>query len=245
MEAGLGDSGPSTWEPIFAQVSAMSRTLVYDRAGLGGSTPGPEPRTSEQIVTELRTLLAAIAFEPPYIVVGHSIAGVHMRVFASRFPEEIAGLVFVDASHEHYFTEWQARFPEIFAGWQRENDSRLAAFPGALAEWKGMQALLPAFGMPVPLPDVPAAVLTGLRLDPPSGIYTAEFNTAANEWWFDAHEMLTGSLPRGTHVASDRSGHYIHHDEPELVIEAIRQVLAAAREPAPEGVGVAGALGQR
>ena len=73
-------------------------TCAYDRAGMGLSDPGPAPRTSAAIVADLEKLLAAAHEDGPLILVGHSMAGLHLRLFATRNPGKVAGLVLVDAT---------------------------------------------------------------------------------------------------------------------------------------------------
>ena len=87
------------WAAVQALLAAEGvRSLAYDRAGLGVSEPGPEPRDSRAIVDDLEALLAAVGERGPYVVVGHSMAGMHVRLFACRNPQKIHGLVLVDAT---------------------------------------------------------------------------------------------------------------------------------------------------
>lgn len=74
------------------------RSCAYDRAGLGRSDPGPRPRVSQAIVSDLEALLAASGEAGPYILVGHSMAGLHLRLFTARNPDKVAGLVLLDAA---------------------------------------------------------------------------------------------------------------------------------------------------
>jgi pimeloyl-ACP methyl ester carboxylesterase len=99
MDAGLGDSW-LTWSKTQPEIATRTRACSYDRAGFGYSEPGPYPRDSRQIVTELHALLNAAQLPPPYILVGHSFGGYNTRLYASTYPSEVAGLVLVDASHE-------------------------------------------------------------------------------------------------------------------------------------------------
>ena len=86
-------------------VAKFTRVCTYDRAGLGWSDPNLRtPRTSQQSVDELHTLLVKAGINPPYILVGHSLGGANMRLYASQYPEDVVGLVLVDASHESYMT---------------------------------------------------------------------------------------------------------------------------------------------
>jgi len=106
LESALGGTWMD-WALVQPEVATFSRVCSYDRAGMGWSQPGPRPRTSERIAAELEALLAAAGERPPYVLVGHSIGGYHVRVFATRRPREVAGLVLVEAAHE----EMLARLP--------------------------------------------------------------------------------------------------------------------------------------
>ncbi len=81
------------------QVAERTRVVAYDRAGVGWSDRGPEPRDGRQIATELHTALEAAAVGGPYVLVGHSFGGVYVRIFADLYPDEVAGLVLVDPTH--------------------------------------------------------------------------------------------------------------------------------------------------
>ncbi|MDP2213467.1 alpha/beta fold hydrolase [Phenylobacterium sp.] len=74
------------------------RSCAYDRAGLGFSDPGPRPRDSAAVVTDLERLMAAAGVDQPVVLLGHSMGGQHVRLFATRHPERVAGIVLVDAA---------------------------------------------------------------------------------------------------------------------------------------------------
>lgn len=94
-ENGLGGSSPD-WSLVQPAVSQTTRICSYDRAGAGWSEVGPGPRTSRQISAELHTLLTNARIAGPYVLVGHSAGGLHVQVYASQYPAEVAGLVLVD-----------------------------------------------------------------------------------------------------------------------------------------------------
>jgi pimeloyl-ACP methyl ester carboxylesterase len=98
IDAGNG-SFSVEWTPIQEQLSQETRVCTYDRAGYGWSEPGPEPRTGVQVVEELHTLLEAAGESGPYLLVGHSLGGVHVRLFAAQYPKESAGLVLVETAY--------------------------------------------------------------------------------------------------------------------------------------------------
>jgi pimeloyl-ACP methyl ester carboxylesterase len=95
------DSGWSDWAPAWAvvqpRIASFTRACSYDRAGAGFSDPGPMPRTTERIATELHTALKNGGINGPYIMVGSAFGGDHVRAFADLFPTDVAGLVLVDA----------------------------------------------------------------------------------------------------------------------------------------------------
>jgi pimeloyl-ACP methyl ester carboxylesterase len=102
LESGLGDVSIE-WQPVQTEIAKFSRVCSYDRAGYGGSDPGPLPRTSERIAQELHALLQRAGEKPPFVLVGHSFGGYSVRVFNGRFPDEVAGLVLVDAVQEDQY----------------------------------------------------------------------------------------------------------------------------------------------
>jgi len=95
LEAGLMSTVLS-WQELQRELASSFRVVSYDRAGLGWSELGPMPRTADRIVEELHALLERAGIPPPYILIGHSFGGLTMPLFASRFPDEVAGMVLVD-----------------------------------------------------------------------------------------------------------------------------------------------------
>jgi pimeloyl-ACP methyl ester carboxylesterase len=96
IEAGWGDFSAS-WSWVQPEVARTTRICTYDRAGMGWSEPSPQPRTAREFARELHTLLANANESGPYVLVGHSLGGYTMRVYAHDYPSEVAGLVLVDA----------------------------------------------------------------------------------------------------------------------------------------------------
>ena len=98
FDAALGASSPS-WTLVQPDVATFARTCVYDRAGFGWSECGPLPRTAGRAADELHFALERAGERPPYLLVGHSYGGLVMRIFAGRYPADVAGLVLVDPAH--------------------------------------------------------------------------------------------------------------------------------------------------
>jgi pimeloyl-ACP methyl ester carboxylesterase len=105
-----GANGMSAlWGWVQPEVAVHTRVCAYDRAGLGWSEPGPEPRDALHIARELRTLLRNAGEAPPYVLAGHSFGGLLVRVYADQYPEDVAGLVLLDSSHPDQI----ARFEKV------------------------------------------------------------------------------------------------------------------------------------
>ena len=112
LESGLG--GPSVdWLMVQPEVAKFARVCSYDRAGYGWSNAGTEPRSSLQIAHELKQLLQAAGERGPYVLVGHSMGGYDIRVYTGQYPNDVVGMVLVDASHE----DQDLRAPESIRKW--------------------------------------------------------------------------------------------------------------------------------
>src|SRR5215203_3967127 len=99
LDAALGIFS-AQWVRVQREVSGTTRVCAYDRAGMGWSEIGPEPRDAKQITGELHTLLSKADIEGPYVLVGHSFGGMYMQTYAARYPDEVAGVALVDSSTE-------------------------------------------------------------------------------------------------------------------------------------------------
>src|SRR5215208_2825012 len=99
LDAGSGLFS-AQWVRVQREVSDTTSVCAYDRAGMGWSEMGPDPRDAKQITSELHTLLSKAGIEDPYVLVGHSFGGLSMQTYAARYPEEVAGVALVDSSTE-------------------------------------------------------------------------------------------------------------------------------------------------
>lgn len=104
LEAGLGETSYSMAGWIAPAVAQVTRVCVYDRAGYGWSEAASGPRDGIAVATDLHTLLAQAQEKGPYVVAGHSTGGAYVRVFAARYPEQVAGMVLLDAQPNDAFT---------------------------------------------------------------------------------------------------------------------------------------------
>jgi len=116
LDSGLGDTYV-TWRKVQPQIAEFTRVCSYDRAGIGYSDSSSRPRTSQVIAEELHALLHSAGIAPPYVLVGHSMGGYDVRLYASLYPTEAAGMVLVDSSHP----DQEKRLPAALLDRQRSS----------------------------------------------------------------------------------------------------------------------------
>ena len=234
FDTGLGDN-LTTWRALPDRIATHVRVVTYDRAGLGESDPGGRDRSGVRVVRELRALLAALKVEPPYILVGHSLGGLHLLIFADRYPQDVAGLVFLDPTTAEMFGSLETE-----EGWETYK-SQMEGYPeGVRAEGlASRQRLRTVRGLGDP-PDLPAVVISGTK---PPFIPEEQREAMAEqglteETWRQAqtrkighHRDLAEHFPRGRFVAAEEAHHYVHWDQPELVLEEILALVRELQQP--------------
>lgn len=150
LDAGMGDSTIS-WALVQPAIAAKTKVCSYDRAGLGFSDGSSRPSTATNIAEDLHALLKAAHVAPPYILVGHSAAGMYIRVYADRYPDEVAGMVSVEGSHEDQWVRgWAIGAPGQQAKW----DAFLKEYSSCVGDAKrGLVPGTPAYKKCVGDPD--------------------------------------------------------------------------------------------
>ncbi|MCL2447643.1 MAG: alpha/beta hydrolase [Polyangiaceae bacterium] len=128
LEAGLGNDG-SIWDRVEPGIGRFAHVCAYDRAGLGHSSRAPRPHSNRQMSTELYALLREVGFGGPYVLVGHSMGGTNVRLFAADHPSEVAGMVLVDAPSSD---GWSRSFALHSEASQAEFKEGLARLPEGL-----------------------------------------------------------------------------------------------------------------
>ena len=222
LEGGLGVYS-GTWFAVMPAVASGTRVCRYDRAGLGQSDAGPKPRTSRRMVTELHTLLTKAHVSGPYVLVGHSLAGLNVHLYASTYPKEVAGLVLVDAVHP----DLDRRIEKLLSARQvaqRRADLELNQEGIRFADILTSEAQV---RVARPVPDVPLVVLRhGLPFEGGSNWPTE----AVEKLWAELQNDLAKLTPRSQVIVAAKSHHRIQEDEPGVVSAAIEQVVRAARK---------------
>ncbi|NNG16701.1 MAG: alpha/beta hydrolase [Gemmatimonadales bacterium] len=263
LESGLDDRGSWGWDHILDELSQVSRVCTYDRAGIIWSEPREGPRDAERIAGELHAILASASEAPPYVMVGHSLGGLLVRVYDRRYPGEAVGFVFVDASHPEQDRRFPADVRRLIERRKSEPDRRwlfriLApyrifaperptartaywwrSFPeGVLGEGRAIDAMSEQAARTGPLGDHPVVVLTaGVPLPMPG--LSVEGNAAMRRTWLELHGELADLSTNSDHRIVEGAGHYVHWDRPDAVVAAIRDVVRAVREPGPLQSGAA------
>lgn len=204
----------SWWAKVFPAIAKDSTAFAYSRAGLGQSEPLSSPRDGHHIIEELRTVLREKGLRSPYVLVGHSIGGLYMQLFARRYPEDVAALVLVDATGPARFKgkpireHWPLWFRVLFG-----------LFAPTIAQ-EELDALDVTGEAVLALPTVTEKPVIILSANDWLGD-TSEEGRAATEY----HNDFVRLYPGCTHIWVE-SGHDIPNDNPDAVIAAIRDVLA-------------------
>ena len=196
----MGEGGPTVileaanlgmsahWVRVQQQLAQTTRVCAYDRAGMGWSEAGPEPRDAKQISSELHTLLKSADTEAPYVLVGHSYGGLYTRMYAARYPKHVAGVVLVESSHPEQFTrseEGRAMY---------EQNRRMGAF----IPWLARLGVIRLTNFYPAHPDLPAQQRAQIEA----------FNSSTQQWATTVEEFSatpqTNSQVRSTQSLGDK-----------------------------------------
>ena len=221
LESGLG-AGHDHWTDVQAAIEQQTTVISYDRAGIGQSEASPNERTAKDMAIELHTLLEKSQTPPPYVLVGHSLGGFIIRMFADMYPDEVAAMVYVDGSHEDYYTYLQSTMSE--EEWQelKQKEAQSMAFaPEAIKQEKALFSVSEEQVRNTVIPDVPFIVLSSSKTSPP---YVTE---EVIETFQGMHASLVEQVSpeNGIHIIVEDTGHNIATENPEAVIDAIKTAL--------------------
>jgi pimeloyl-ACP methyl ester carboxylesterase len=229
LETGLGAES-AEWETVERGVASFARVFRYDRAGRGMSAPARTPRDAHMMVDELHELLRAADFPGPYLLVGQSLGGLLMRVFAQRYRAEVAGLVLVDSMHEDQFDVFGPAFPPPTpsdppplegmrqfwtSGWKKpESTVERVDFVEAIRQSREVGSL-----GDLPLDIITAGTFLHMPFVPPDRRDTLQ------GLWEGLQERFLRLSSRSTQTFVRTSGHFVQRDDPRVVIESIRRVV--------------------
>jgi len=231
---------------VMPQVAQFTRVYAYDRPGtyapvgddvlVGRSDPIAQPRTVTEMVAEMHALLQAAEVPGPYVLAGHSNGGFMARLYASTYPDEVVGMILVDAYSELLEDvmspeQWQA----LVRLNQELGSGKVVPIPGygdaETTVYGADNAVVRQAVATSPLRPMPLAVFAhgkpfAQAADAP-GFAAGELEALL----LKANEEQATLVPQARFTVATESGHDIHQDQPELVVEAIRQVVAGVRNP--------------
>jgi pimeloyl-ACP methyl ester carboxylesterase len=205
FEAGLGNDS-TTWKSVAGPIAEFARVVTYDRAGLGRSQPMRKknaPVTAIEAATALHALLAASDIRPPYILVGHSLGGLYVQMFARKYPRDVAGVVLLDSSSADAPDELKTR-------------ARLEPGTAAYLEEEGIPESNRQIKSGGPFPDVPLAVIAATDHGP--------FFRQWEPTLMRLQQQLATLSPHATLIVAQGSGHDVQLDRPEIVVDAVRRI---------------------
>ena len=215
FESGLGRDW-TDWDEVASEIARHTRIFAYSRPGYGASDPMTTPRDPKTIVAELRALLAAQRYAPPYVLVGHSNGGAYMELFGKAHPAEVVGVVLVDPRHRDFFTACEAAKLDLCG----IPDAALPAqAPVVIAEYRAYSMASEQMRAAGGFGAYPVRVLTASEI---AG------SAARQALWRSLHASLAAEATDGEQIVVEGAGHGIQVDQPDAVVRAILAVLPPA-----------------
>ncbi|NJN14869.1 MAG: alpha/beta hydrolase [Oscillochloris sp.] len=237
LESGLGGDH-SSWELVQPALADQMRVCSYDRANLGASDPAPAPRTADDAAADLHGLLAAAEIPGPYLIAAHSFGGLLARVFVDRYPEEVAGVVLIDAVHPDWWQRALAALPPASPDESRrlQNFRRFlesdVADPSRNAEGLDIPATADEVRAAADFGDRPLIVLSAGIFDVVAPGLPAEVESQLRALFQQELPQELATLSSDSTVATvPDSGHAIPRQRPDIVVLAIQAVRDAAGAP--------------
>ena len=203
----------SAWAPVYMSLSEVSTVFAYDRPRYGKSSQKQLPATAGVLAEQLHQNLISTGHAPPYLLAGHSAGGLYANIFARMYPNEVAGVVLIDSTHPSQFEYFRDHEPELYSTFVSSNANGKLAYEASI-----LMNINNEFESLGPFPNVPVAVLTAGNS---SKHETSEFRKKWLEYQQDLANMSTG----GINKVIAGSGHFIHVDKPQAVINEIVRLI--------------------
>jgi pimeloyl-ACP methyl ester carboxylesterase len=240
VDVGIGESTES-WRALQDRIAPQARICTYERGGYHPSEPGPFPRDSGRIAAELHSLLEAAGEETPFILTGHSLGGLNVQVYASRYPAQVAGMVLLDPPPlpwllgEEYPGLRQMALQQIAAWRDQAAEAAQASEPEAQTSAAFLRTVASeheeAFGQSarqaaaiVSFGQIPLVVIASGKPNPGFG----DVAEAYQRYWAGESRKLAAKSGRSQFILAPQSSHHLHTDEPDLVVDAITSVVHSA-----------------
>lgn len=249
LQSGAGGAPLESWAPVLAGLEDRAAVLAYDRPGIAGTSSPEEPLTVALVAEHLHDLLEVLDIAPPYVLVGHSWGGALILDYASRYPDEVAGSIYVDPL-TFLMTEDDRRAVvrtladsdgeadrmwEDLEATREEEDPRMDQLPpGVAAELELLRSYVEAeTGSAIAPPAHPVSVLLALRpMAPPpfpESVDPTEWFRAEREYTRSQFEDWLEGHPNATLRTVPESTHRIPEEAPHAIVEAIDTMLQVIR----------------
>jgi pimeloyl-ACP methyl ester carboxylesterase len=234
IEQGFKRSIAAGWAKVFTEIQKTTRICMHDRAGLGSSDRPITSRTSVDMINDWRSVLRGARLAPPYVLVGHSIGGFNVRVFADKFPDEVLGMVLVDSSHPAQWARFSELLPPEFPGEPvMLRLLRHGPDPDSTPERIDFRACAVQVLTTATLGLKPLIVLSqSPRALQPPGL-PLEIQDNVRHVWAELQSSLLSLSGNSSQIIANHAGHNIQLEEPQIVIDAILSVLHQARSGIP------------
>jgi pimeloyl-ACP methyl ester carboxylesterase len=226
------DDNITVWRKVQPEVAEFTTAIAYDRGGVGCSDQGVNPRTADVVATELEAFLDALGLTEPVILCGHSFGGLFARYFANQFPDRVAGLVLVDATHELIENEMALNLkPEALEKEDLEYGIYFGVTgkPGVWGEYYNRYNTYDTIAANRTLPNIPLIYLSAGKYDP--GQVPADQANAADAIKEELDEDQASLTPQGQLAVVPNTGHDIQIQKPQAVIDAVKQVFDTVAGP--------------
>jgi pimeloyl-ACP methyl ester carboxylesterase len=242
IDTGAGDLA-AKWYGVQDQLAQVAHVCTYDRAGYGQSEPGPMPRHVQQAASELKLLLEKAGLKGPYVLVGHSLGGLNLQVFADQYPDLVAGLVLLDPAPRDFISgkafpdlyqmfkqagaEMQTTAEGLRASSNAEERAKADYVAAVASEHQSMVADGAAQVAAVAsLRDIPLTVVASGKPNPAFG----DEAQAYQAFWIEQSRALAERSTNGTFILVQESGHHLQVDAPDVVVAAIRETVAKVQK---------------
>ena len=232
IEPGFGGNAES-WRAIAETVAVETTVVTYDRAAYGESSRALDARRPLDVARDLHGALDAAGVTRPVVLVGHSAGGLFVRALAGLYPEDVAGMVLVDSAHEGQKQVLRGSVPLRQRLFDAATVPLLMAVTRNARGGADRRSMVREHRALKRLTAADRALAEGSLGDKPLVVLTRSSGgaPAPEDWrrWHGLNADLARLSLNSRHVVAERSGHYIHNDDPELVIAAIQDVLHSAR----------------
>lgn len=209
------------WELLFPAIEELGAVFGWNRFGVQGSDAPPQRQTGTLVLGCLRELLGYTELEPPYVLVAHSLGGLYANLFARLYPAQVAGVLFLEATHPDDHEALRKHEPELARALEKMLTLPRVFFQANLeVELASIEDTVREIACAPDFPPVPLRVITGGLT--PRGAMLSPGTVAGRR----ANQQALARLsPLGEHVIAQKSGHFPQITEPDLVLEVLRSLL--------------------